>query len=261
MARESKKKLILTDLFEICKKRNNFTFNNEEVREMSKIHNFANHCDATKIDKITLLPDIMRNEDYCLVHLGRGNHKFVKGINIFFHNFETIEEHNISNWTYKKSILNEYDTSESNALSVATNQRIIHKFLYKDLVASPKIYYPHRTFANIDYNIGETHIIANKLQMEIDLTLEFNNQVTIFEGKNGHPKDFSIYQLFHPYKYYYNLKQKNQLPITQINCCYVLINRKQEHITLSLYLYIFENPCDISSIKLLKNHQYRLIGE
>lgn len=264
MIKNSSKKNILTELFKTCKKRNNFIFNNKEVRNISRKYNFGNPCDVTKVDKTTLFPDIMIDEDYCIVHLGRGEHKFVKGINTFFHLFEPIKERNISEWDYKKSILNEYDTSESNALSIATNQRIIHKFLYRDITANPKIYYPHRTFANIEYYIGNTHIVANKLQMEVDLTFENFAQVTVFEGKNGDHKNFSIYQLFHPYKYYYNLKQKDKLPIKQINCCYILINRKnkkQEHTTLSLYLYAFEDPYKISSIKFLKNHKYILIGE
>ncbi|MCW3134124.1 MAG: hypothetical protein N2V78_07355 [Methanophagales archaeon] len=45
----------------------------------------------------------------------------------------------------KRRNLNEFDTSESNILSVASNQRIIHDFLYEDIVASPKVYSARRT--------------------------------------------------------------------------------------------------------------------
>ena len=129
-----------------------------------------------------------------------------------------IQEH----WGYKKSLLNDFDTSESNILSLGFNQKIIHDFLYDDITASPKVYNARRTKASLDYFIGKQKIETQKLQMEIDLTMELNGVVTIFEGKNNFPKDFAVYQLFNPYLYYQRIKQENQLKIKEINCCYLL---------------------------------------
>jgi len=106
--------------------------------------------DVTKIDDTSKFPKILLDEDYFVLHLGRGRHKFVKGINNGFHSFEDINEDNIFDWKYRKSILNEFDTSESNILSVAGNQRIIHDFLYEDIVASPKVYNVRRTKEDIE---------------------------------------------------------------------------------------------------------------
>lgn len=96
------------------------------------------------------------------MHLGGGKHKFVKGINNGFHVFEEIDASKIFDWKYRKSILNEFDTSESNILSVASNQRIIHDFLYEDIVASPKVYNARRTKMDISYHIRGKNIIAKK---------------------------------------------------------------------------------------------------
>ena len=96
--------------------------------------------------------------------------------------------------------------------------------------------------------------------MEIDLTMEYNSIVTVFEGKNGLPENFAVYQLFHPFKYFSNIKKENKLPIRQITACYVLRFRENNSSVLRLYNYTFEDENNICSIKLLKNAQYNLIG-
>ena len=131
-------------------------------------------------------------KDKFIIHIGKGKHKFIKGINNGYHYFEKINESNILDWKYRKSILNEFDTSESNILSIAGNQRIIHDFLYEDIVASPKLYNARRTFCNISYYIDDEKIITDSQQMEIDLTMEYLNIVTVFEGKNGFPENFAV---------------------------------------------------------------------
>ncbi len=165
----------------------------------------------------------------------------------------------IQDWKYRKSILNEYDTSESNILSIGFNQRIIHDFLYEDIVANPKVYNARRTKTDLHYFIGDEEIKTNSLQMEIDLTAEYNQKVTVFEGKNNFPPDFSIYQVFHPFLYYYNLKIKEQLSIKEINCCYMLRKKIDGNSILKLYNYTFSNPIQLDSIKLIKSAQYNLI--
>lgn len=94
--------------------------------------------------------------------------------------------------------------------------------------------------------------------MEIDLTMEYLGNVTIFEGKNGFPPDFAVYQLFLPYKYYMSLKKENNLPIKSISACYILRKKENNVSTLRLYKYTFSDENDLGSIKLLKSAQYRL---
>ncbi len=143
-----KKQEVLEDIFVHCKETGNFVFDNEVVKKFCKEKSFGNPFDVTKIDNTDILPTILQEEDYYIIHLGEGKHQFIKGIDNGYHMFEPIEQKETEDWKYRKSILNEFDTSESNILSVISNQRIIHDFLYHDIVASPKIYNARRTKKN-----------------------------------------------------------------------------------------------------------------
>jgi len=253
----SKKDLVLTDIFKHCHSIGNYIFDNDFVKVICKKHNFGNPFDATKLDNTSKFPNILLENDFFLLHLGEGRHKFVKGIKDGFHTFEEITD--IVDWQYRKSLLNEFDTSESNILSVGFNQRIIHDFLYDDIVANPKVYNSRRTKSTINYLVGKQNIQTKNLQMEIDLTMELNGVVTIFEGKNKFPENFAIYQLFNPFLYYQNLKSKKQLNISKITCCYLLRKKEKTGSIIRVYNYTFEDNTNIASIKLLKAKQYNLI--
>ena len=253
----NKKSLVITDVFKHCQEQNNFIFDNKLVKAICKKHEFGNPFDATKLDDTSKLPPILIENNYFLLHLGQGKHQFVKGIDNGFHKLEKIT--NITNWKYRKSLLNEFDTSESNILSVGFNQKIIHDFLYEDIVASPKVYNARRTKSSVSYYVEKQHIQTTHLQMEIDLTMELNGVITIFEGKNKFPENFAVYQLFSPFLYYHKLKSENQLNISSINCCYLLRNQEKTGSVIRVYLYTFDEISEISSIKLLNSKQYNLM--
>ncbi|MFH0947611.1 MAG: hypothetical protein V1833_01245 [Elusimicrobiota bacterium] len=254
-----KKQEILTEIFKICQRKNDFIFHNDLVKSVSKKYKFGNPFDATKLDDTEKFPDILIENDYFIIHKGGGYHKFIKGIEKGFHKFEPIIQKNVINWEYKRSILNEYDTSESNMISVGNNQKIFHHFLYNDINVIPRVYNARRTKTSFEYCIDKEKVIFENIQMEIDFTIEYDGVVTIFEGKNGSPENFAIYQLFHPFKYFSEIKRNEKLPINQITTCYVLRYKENNNSVLRLYNYAFENEDDICSIKLLKNAQYNLI--
>ena len=216
--------------------------------------NFGNPFDATKIDSSPGLPESLIADDAFVVHLGHGHHQFVHGISTGYHRFEPIPEEQCHQWPYRPSILNSINTSESNILSVAYNQRIIHEFLYEDIAASPKVYSSNRTHIPLDYHIGNEEIDSTRVQVEIDFTLENLGAITAFEAKNGRPVDFNIFQLFNPYRYYRHITQSP--PVTGINCCYLLIQRNR----MRLYLYYFNDPRDPGSIQLERNAEYTLVS-
>lgn len=253
------KQQVISRLFEICNQKGEFTFDNDLVRKVCAELSFGNPFDATKVDHSDLLPDDIQAKDYFLVHLGNGFHGFFKGVSLGYHRFEPIETAEIFTWKYRQSLLNEFDSSESNILSVASNQRILHDFLYDDIVASPKVYNARRTKISFQYQIGSQQVVSTNLQMEIDLTLEHQGVVTVVEGKNGFPQDFAVYQLFHPFKYYSTLKRNNRLSIKQITCSYVLRERGRDGSILRLYDYTFDDENQIASIRLLKKSQYILV--
>jgi hypothetical protein len=254
-----KKQDVLRDLFNHCLTTGNLIFDNQLVKEFTRQHNFGNPFDVTKIDNTDVLPNEMKGQDYFVLHLGKGQHQFMRGVAYGYHTFEPIPPERIFDWKYRKSLLNEFDTSESNILSVANNQRIIHDFLYQDIVASPKVYMARRTNITAEYYVNRAAVQVDKLQMEIDLTMEYQGAVTVFEGKNGFPPNFAVYQIFLPFLYYHLLKEQNALPISQIGCCYLLRERYADGSIIRIYEYTFANPLDMSTIRLNKCAQYNLI--
>ena len=265
---KSKKDQVIEQLFKFCKQQNNFVFHNDIVKEFSEKVGWGNPFDATKLDNKTKLPNILIENDYAIIHLGNGFHKFIKGINKVYHDFESIQ--NQIDWKYKKSLLNQYNTSESNILSVANNQRILHHFLFGedkefdnvDVLKRPKTYFPHRTKTTFEYYFGKERIELEKIQIEVDLTIEYQGNIGIFECKNGKPDSFNIYQIYHPFLYYYNANKQIELKgkIKNIFCVYVVRQKCKENDIIKLWAYTFENPLDITTIKFIKSVSYKLIN-
>jgi hypothetical protein len=218
----------------------------------------------TKLDDTSKFPDVLLKEDYFIAHIGGGYHQFINGINKVFHKFENIEDDEIINWVYRPSILNDYSISESSVLSLCFNHRIIHDFLYLDIVSNPKIYNSERKRGiSFNYKIGEVDLQFEDLQIEIDLTSEYNGYVTVFEGKNTRDskswlENFKIYQLYNPFRYYRELQEKERLDIKKITTCFLVRQKNQEGSNIRLYNYTFKNPLDITSITLLKKREYKL---
>lgn len=264
----NKQKLVIKRLYDICSKNSNYIFNNELVKDISKEIGFGNPFTATKIDNKDMLPKELLDKNIGIIHLGNGKHKFIKGIDKIYHNFEEIKE-NID-WKYKKSLLNKFNSSESNMLSIANNQRILHNFAFDvdkeftniDIDNRPKTYFPHRTKTSLDYKLGNENIIANKIQIEIDLTIEYNGTIAIFEAKNKNINNFIIYQIYHPFLYYYNAKESKLLngKIKDIICIYVNSEEINNITYMKLWKYTFLNPKKIDSIKLLNSRCYKLVN-
>ena len=261
----NKKSLVLEEIYRICKSKNNFIFHNNLVKDVCKKVGFGNPFDATKLDSSDKLPQSFKDNNICLLHLGSGNHKFIQGIDKLYHSFESMQDS--IQWTYKKSLLNQYNDSESNILSVANNQRILHHFLFDkdlefenlDIKNRPKTYFPHRTKATLEYFFENEKIEAKNQQIEIDLTIEYDGIIGIFEAKNGTPKDFNIYQIYHPFLYYHN----SNLPFKKIVCVYLVrekskLQDKNNGDILKLWAYTFSNPKRLDSIQFLQSKAYIL---
>ena len=266
----SKKAKVIEELYRSCKQKKDFIFHNDKVKELCVKFGFGNPFDVTKIDNKAKLPELLLKNDMAILHLGSGYHKFVQGINKVYHNFELVQK--TINWKYKKSILNQFNSSESNILSVANNQRILHHFLFGedtefediDIDKRPKTYFPHRTKTSFEYYFGkEAKLELKNIQIEIDLTIEFRGTIGVFEGKNGVPDSFSVYQLYHPFLYYYNANQGPTLggKIQQVFGVYVVRQKTETGDLLTLWSYTFSEPLDMTSIKFVKSVAYKLIQE
>ena len=263
-----KKQDALEELFRRCRDRQRWDFDNELVQEVAQKHGFKNRFDLTKIDTSKNLPQLMQDEDYAIVHLGKGRHRFIRGIRRVYHHFEPIDDS--KDFPYPPSLLNEADSSEANILSIAYNEGVLFDFLYKEHTPRirPKMYISRRTQADLHYRIdNDEEIKTDQVQMEMDLVLEQDGKVDIFEAKKvdifeakkGAPKDFAIYQLYHPYLYYHKfLRGKGHEP--KVRACYVLGEKRAaaNRTRLRFYLYEFANPNDMTSIRLIRNREYIL---
>jgi hypothetical protein len=266
---QNKKHLVLEKIYDYCKQNKCFEFNNDIVKDISKEVGFGNPFDITKLDNKDKLPKSFIKNDIAIIHLGNGRHKFIQGINNVYHDFEKTENH--IDWKYKKSLLNQYDTSESNILSVANNQRILHDFLFGkdtelndiDILKRPKTYFPHRTKTSFEYYIKGEKVKLENIQLEVDLTIEMQGTIGVFEGKNGKPDSFSIYQIYHPFLYYYNANTNKDSSIKgkikNIFGVFLVREKGNDGDIIKLWKYTFDEPTEMTSIKLIKSSEYKLI--
>ena len=249
----SLKKDTLIAIFKSCQHNGDYQFDNNTVKRICAQTGFANPFDVTKVDRLDVLPDVIRNKGYCVVHLGKGRHCFMPAADIWYHKFEAIKPRETKEWDYKPSVLNHTDSSESNIISLVYNQKIIQKFLYGDITKNPKIYMSRRTKITTSYRAGTQRIDAEKLQVELDATFEHNGRVTVIEAKNGFHDNFAVYQIFLPFLDY---QSKNIPGVKKVECCYLLQDKPRN--IIRLYLYSFTDPEDIGSIQLIKKSEYLL---
>jgi len=66
--KENKKEKVLSVIFKICKNKNDFVFDNDLVKAVSKRIGFQNHFDATKLDTKEKLPIVLQKENFALIH-------------------------------------------------------------------------------------------------------------------------------------------------------------------------------------------------
>lgn len=69
IARVNKKSQVIEEIFKICKKKNNFEFHNDLVKDVCKKVGFGNPFDVTKLDNKTKLPKILVDNDYAIIHI------------------------------------------------------------------------------------------------------------------------------------------------------------------------------------------------
>jgi hypothetical protein len=273
----SKKHTLLDMIVDLCIGRDGpnqpfYIFDNAEVKRLSALIGFANHNDATHIDSGQSRSRKMQEEGFSIVHLGTlrhgrssARHAFVRTTSIF-HEFEDILESETYEINYRKSPLDEMNTSESNILSLAYNQGIVNRVLYPtELRANPSIYMAHRTRFTPTYHVGGLHLPFGEVQIEVDMTVEHEKHVTVFEAKNWkkNRSDFAIYQLFHPFHYYHKKILESGTDIHSVDCCYLvrrqLTGSHQSGSEIDVRRYTFTDPNDILSITCLSKQRFRLL--
>ena len=231
-------------------------FNNQNVKDACEKVGFGNPFDATKIDKLDSLPNSMREQDCFVIHLGGGKHKFLKGLESAYVKLPAVK---VRKFSYKKSLLNETDTSESNVLFACLNAGLLQSFIYGNRKLKPRVYGSRRTTFTGSYKIGKQRVKTENVQMEMDMILEHEGAVTIVEAKNGKPSNLAAYQLFMPFMYYNQLESTHNLGIRSVKCCYITRTTNKGNSLLFAYLCDFTDTNNMASAKIIKSEGYELV--
>jgi hypothetical protein len=258
----SKKRQVITEIFEglraIDKRSDILTFGNEMVKEVTTKHRFRNPFDATKFNTYESLPDSLKQTGFIIVHLGRGNHAFVKGVG--YHTFEPIQL--TKPWKLSPSIVSQLGSSEADTVSTIYNEKIIHDFLFDKTGTDLKIHNSRRSTTDYDFWIGKNQLHADRLQIEIDALFESKDTIATVEVKNIKHTNFEIRQLYSTFRYLDKFCRDGQIPSKYfIRHLFAIVSRGTREDFYRIYEYTFTDWKHMDSITLVKNAQYNVVKE
>jgi len=234
-------------------------FDTDDVKVISKKHNFKNHFDVAKLDSKDQLSTLMVKNDVFLLKVGNGKYKFFKGIDNYYHTLETITENVTMNYI-PDDIIGDI-TSEGDLLKYCEINGILSDFLGQKEIQSYGS--GRRSTKELNYFIGNKEITlkgdTKGIQIEIDETYFTKNILYTTEAKNKHLKNFNVSQLFFPYVYFSNIR--NLKSKMSVRCLFIQnkLDARKNCYEIQIYEYEFTNELDITSISLLKNKGYKLI--
>jgi hypothetical protein len=257
---DSKKRQMITEIFGALRALDNnsdvLVFNNETAKHISTKHRFRNMFDAVKFNSFDALPESLKKAGFFIVHTGRGNHAFVKGIG--FHNFEPIQQQKI--WECSESIVSKLGNSEAVSVSTIYNEKIIHDFLFGNIETKLKIHISRRSTTDFDFSIGKNQLHVDRLQIEIDALFESDDTIATVEVKNVKYPDFEIRQPYSTFRYLDRFVRDGQIPSKyKIKHLFVVANKGVKHEFYRIYEYTFSDWKHMDSIELVKSAQYNLV--
>lgn len=258
----SKKRQLIEEIFEglrkIDSKSDILLFNNDTVKEVSTRVKFRNPFDATKFDTFESMPENLKKEGFFIVHLGRGNHAFVKGTG--FHYFEPITE--IKTWIPSKSIISQLGKSEADTVSTIYNQKIIHDFLHGTTNKDVKIHISRRSNTTYDFWIGNNQLHADWVQIEVDAFFESDDIIATVEVKNIKHTNFEIRQVYSSMRYLDRFYRDGIISKKhKIRYLFVQKGKINKINFYRLYEYRFKDWKKMDSIELIKSTQYNMRAE
>ena len=233
-------------------------FTNDDVKRITAGTQFKNPFDATKFDQSRLLPQLLLDANYCVIHLGKGDHAFVRARNQVY--CPLSEPSKVLDWPCRMSPLNGIESSEAWLFSFTFNHRIIHHYLWGVVSENPMIFTQKRANYPVSFKIGHIELSSPRLQFEMDgcLYLESRNEVVVFEVKNGERTDFNSCQLYFPFRYFRYLQGVGTLDI-RLHIRLVDAVRNVRRGWIDFHEFRFAEEVDLSSIELVSNGRYILM--
>ena len=260
------KKRTLVLVYADCAQRGDLRFNNALVKKLTG-EEFSNQFDATKIDRSESLPKELKDQDLFIVHLGKGWHQFVRGVNTGYHELEEVPAERVRTWRYYPGLLDGTDASEAGVLSTSFNQGILQEFLYKDRRVQAYINVPRRTRGkdanSFTYRIDNQVVQVNGLQIEMDFIMEKGDEISLVEAKcsaGEPPRDFAVAQVYLPYRRLLNVLAERGRNVGIRNLFLVQYRKDDGTTAIRIYEYTFDDPQDMSSLRFVNNAEFILTG-
>ncbi len=259
---ESKKRQVIGEIFDglraIDKRSEVLPFGNDMVKEVSLKYGFKNPFDATKFNSYESLPDSLKREGFFIVHIGHGNHAFVKGVG--FHAFEPIQS--IKPWHLSSSVVSKLGDSEADTVSTIYNEKIIHDFLFSRVDVNLKIHISRRSKTSFDFWIGKNQLRSDGLQIEMDALFESEDTIATVEVKNIKHANFEIRQPYSTFRYLDRFLRDREIPSNyRLRHLFVIVNKGAREEFYRIYEYTFTDWKHMDSIVLVKNAQYNVAKE
>jgi len=258
---ESRKQAVILELFSELRRPGEhldiLNFTTDRVRELCREHEFRNPFDATNFDTIERLPTKLQDEGYFIVHLGRGDHAFVRGQG--YHVLEPIQT--TKGWPGAESLVDKLGISEASAISTMYNDRIIHDFLYAGSDADLQVHTARRSNATFSFQVNKQQLHADWVQVEIDGFFEGPNLIVPVNIKNGKRSNFEIRQMFTIMKYLEQFQLDGRIPSrTKSRLLYINRIKASSRDDFDIYEYRWKNPSDFNGFEFVKSVRYKRTG-
>ncbi len=202
-----------------------------------------------KADSRKDLPEIMRDNGYFLLPVTNGSYAIVRGEG--FHDLESPAEP----IEFKSRIRFNLSTTSRNTSEMQYLDYCFASGLMEEVVNRGVLYSSIRgreRSGEFSFRVNSSEIHVNGAQIEVDLGLEGEDCIVLFEAKARNMEDFIIRQLYYPYRRFHNLNtEKVVIPV------FFTYDAATE--AYSFWIYEFTNLTDYNSLKLIKRLSYKIV--
>jgi hypothetical protein len=202
---QSKNDIAWEKIFEEYQILDNLNSSDRVLISSDNINEFREARLMTKFDHRSQLPKLFADNNLSILPVSRG--KYVIGEIETFHDFtqDEVEIKKVSFPTYLESLDRTHITGEATAINCAFISKIIHDFTEEENIFPTVNGRMSSSVFDFQINSRQTslQINVNNAQIEIDAGYEGDNSLTLIEAKNDISDDFSVRQLFYPYKLIY----------------------------------------------------------
>lgn len=194
-------------------------------------------------------PKVFKDNGLFLLPVKNGTYNIIKG-----EGYIDIPEITSEAVVYKSKLNFELTSSgigdsEMQHLDFAYASSLIRTFMTDDslvLTIRGRKYTPE-----FEFQVGSQRIRVASVQTEVDAGYEGKDRVVLVEAKNSNVKNTIIRQLYYPFRQWQIQTGKQVVTL--------FFDRNHAENTYSIWEFIFENPEDYNSIKLVKSGKFKII--